>query len=65
MRRFLICIAVLLAGMIPAPASHGAEQPELRRIFEQILRDPTNTNLNFRYARLEHSAIRLKHTLNF
>lgn len=52
MRRFLICIAVLLAGAIPAPASHGAEQPELRRIFEQILRDPTNTNLNFRYARL-------------
>ena len=52
MRGFLICIAVLLVGAILAPASHGAEQSELRRIFEQILRDPTNPNLNFRYARL-------------
>lgn len=52
MRGFFICIALLVVGAILAPASHGAEQPELRQIFEQILRDPTNTNLNFRYARL-------------
>lgn len=52
MRGIFICISLLVVGAILAPASQGAEQPELRRIFEQILRDPTNPNLNFRYARL-------------
>lgn len=52
MRGIIICIASLIVGASLTTASYGAEQPELRQIFEQILRDPTNPNLNFRYARL-------------
>ncbi len=39
----------MLLGIDGAQAQ---SQEEVRRVFEEILRDPTNTDLNFRYARL-------------
>jgi hypothetical protein len=35
-----------------ANAARAESDPELRRVYEQILRDPTNARLNFLYARL-------------
>lgn len=47
--RFLSCALVGLAlSLLVSPA--GAD--ELRQLYAQILRDPTNSELNFRYAQL-------------
>ena len=43
-------MAIAIAG--PLSIAAAQEDPELRRVFEQILQDPGNPGLNFRYARL-------------
>ena len=48
--RSAIAMAIAIAG--PLSIAAAQEDPELRRVFEQILQDPGNPGLNFRYARL-------------
>ena len=45
-----------------APLAAGVD-PQLRQIYQQILRDPTNTELNLRYARLAESKGELRKAL--
>lgn len=46
----------------PAPRAAGVD-PELRQIYRQILRDPANTELNLRYARLAEKKGKLRKAL--
>ena len=45
-----------------APLAAGVD-PQLRQLYQQILRDPTNTELNLRYARLAESKGELRKAL--
>lgn len=46
-----LLIAAALGAWTAGPA-RGAEAPEMRRIFEQLLQNPSSPELNFRYAQL-------------
>ncbi len=56
----LACLAALPAS--PAPLAAGVD-PQLRQIYRQILRDPANTELNLRYARLAEKKGELRKAL--
>lgn len=56
----LACLAVL--PFARAPLAAGVD-PQLRQIYRQILRDPANTELNLRYARLAEKKGELRKAL--
>ena len=56
----------MAAAMALASGDAWAQEPtrqELRRVFEQLLQDPTNTDLNFRYASLARERGELRKAL--
>jgi len=57
---------VIAAAIALASGDVWAQEPtrqELRRVFEQLLQDPTNTDLNFRYASLARERGELRKAL--
>ena len=57
---------VIAAAIALASGDVWAQEPtrqELRRVFEQLLQDPTNTDLNFRYARIARERGELRKAL--
>jgi len=73
MQRVLFAIATLIAAMLvgsPVGAAEPVEpgpgpgaQAELTRVYAQILRDPTNSQLNLRYAELAEASGKLRWAL--
>ncbi len=65
--RHYLAAGLIIAGLavLPvtrAPLAAGVD-PQLRQIYRQILRDPTNTELNLRYARLAEKKGKLRKAL--
>ncbi len=57
---------VMAAAMALASGDARAQEQtlqELRRVFEQLLQDPTNSDLNFRYARIARERGELRKAL--
>src|ERR1700675_3721085 len=74
MQRVLFAIATLVAAMLVGSPAGAAAEPveagpgpgapaELTRVYAQILRDPTNSQLNLRYAELAEASGKLRWAL--
>ena len=73
MKRVLFAIAALVAAALLGASARAAEPvaagvdpgapAELARIYAQILRDPTNSQLNLRYAELAEASGKLRWAL--
>ena len=72
MQRVLFAVAALVAVMLvgseagaaePVDTGPGPGPAELTRVYAQVLRDPTNSQLNLRYAALAEASGKLRWAL--